>query len=486
MTLLAEGRLSLVAGARSRALRYLAPTAFVTDVLAVSIAGATAALSRDRLDLFDHSDVRVSDTLGLAGPLMMGGWLVALWLVGSYAREVFGVGTDEYRRVLNASVIAAGLVGVGAYLAKFQLSRGFFLMLFLIGIPTLITGRFLLRRALYAARIHGALQQRVVIAGTPSHVDEVAGVLRRETWLGYDVVGALVPAAVGATKTAAGVPVLGRPDQLLEVIEATEADVIFIAGGALDSAGQLRRIAWDLEDHDVQVIVAPSVTDVSAERVKVRPVGGLPLMHIDKPRAVHASRAGKRIFDVLGSSALLVLLAPLLAVAAAWIKLHDRGPMLFVQERTGRDGSTFRCLKFRTMVVDAEERLAELHERVGYQDGLFKMQDDPRITRPGRWLRRFSIDELPQLVNVLRGEMSLVGPRPPLPTEVARYAKDTVRRLRVRPGMTGLWQVSGRADLAFDEAIRLDLYYVDNWSMLQDLAILARTLVAVFSTRGAY
>ena len=160
--------------------------------------------------------------------------------------------------------------------------------------------------------------------------------------------------------------------------------------------------------------------------------------------------------------------------------------MLFAQERIGRDGSTFRCLKFRSMVVDAEQRLAELHAVTGYRDGLFKMEDDPRITRPGRWLRRYSIDELPQLFNVLRGEMSLVGPRPPLPTEVARYAKDTVRRLRVRPGMTGLWQVSGRSDLAFDEAIRLDLYYVDNWSMLQDLTILARTLGAVLGTKGAY
>jgi exopolysaccharide biosynthesis polyprenyl glycosylphosphotransferase len=234
------------------------------------------------------------------------------------------------------------------------------------------------------------------------------------------------------------------------------------------------------------VIVAPSVTDISAERVKVRPVGGLPLMHIDKPRAVHASRAGKRVFDVVGSLALLVLFAPLFVIAAVWVKLHDRGPVLFAQERTGRDGSMFRCLKFRSMVVDAERLLPELHALTGHQDGLFKMEDDPRITRPGRWLRRYSIDELPQLVNVLRGEMSLVGPRPPLPTEVARYARDTVRRLRVRPGMTGLWQVSGRADLAFDEAIRLDLYYVDNWSMLQDLTILARTLGAVLGSRGAY
>ncbi len=486
MTLLAEGRLSLVAGAPHRALRYLAPTAFVTDFVAVSIAGAAAALGRDRLAIFDPSIVQVSDTLGLAGPLLMGGWLLMLWLVGAYSSDVFGAGTDEYKRVLNASVLAAGLVGVCAYLAKFQLSRGFFLLLFILGVPTLIVGRFLLRRALYAARTRGALQQRVVIAGTPAHVDEVARVLRRERWLGYDVVGALVPEATESSKTGTGVPVIGTPDQLLQAVELVDADVIFVAGGALDSSAQLRRIAWELEERDVQVIVAPSVTDVSAERVRVRPVGGLPLMHLDKPRAVHASRAGKRCFDIVGSLTLLMLFAPLLVVSAVWVKLHDRGPVLFTQERTGRDGSSFRCFKFRSMVVDAERRLAELHALIGHQDGLFKMEDDPRITRPGRWLRRYSIDELPQLFNVLRGEMSLVGPRPPLPTEVARYAKDTVRRLRVRPGMTGLWQVSGRSDLAFDEAIRLDLYYVDNWSMLQDLTILVRTLGAVLGTRGAY
>jgi exopolysaccharide biosynthesis polyprenyl glycosylphosphotransferase len=486
MTLLAEMRLSFVAGAPRRALRYLPPTAFLIDVVAVSVAGAAAALGRDRLAIFDPSIVQVSDTLGIAGPVMMGGWLLMLWLVGGYSGDVFGAGTDEYKRVLNASVLAAGLVGVGAYLAKFQLSRGFFLLLFTIGVPTLILGRFLLRRALYAARTHGALQQRVVIAGTPAHIDEVARVLRREAWLGYDVVGALVPTGTDPVETAAGVPVIGTPDRLLQAVEVADADVIFIAGGALDSASQLRRIAWELEERDVQVIVAPSVTDVSAERVRVRPVGGLPLMHLDKPRAVQASRTGKRAFDVAWSLALLVLFAPLLVVSAIWIKLHDRGPVLFAQERTGRDGSTFRCFKFRSMVVDAEQRLAGLQAMTGYQGGLFKMEDDPRVTRPGRWLRRYSIDELPQLFNVLRGEMSLVGPRPPLPTEVARYAKDTVRRLRVRPGMTGLWQVSGRSNLAFDEAIRLDLYYVDNWSMLQDLTILARTLGAVLGTRGAY
>lgn len=206
----------------------------------------------------------------------------------------------------------------------------------------------------------------------------------------------------------------------------------------------------------------------------------------DTVRSAAATRWAKRTFDVAGALALLVLFAPVIALAAARIHLHDRGPVLFRQRRVGRDGEHFRCLKLRSMVVDAEDLLPDLQTRSGHTEGLFKLRDDPRITRPGVWLRRFSLDELPQLVNVLRGEMSLVGPRPPLPTEVSAYTDEMQRRLRVRPGMTGLWQVSGRSELSWDEAIRLDLHYVDNWSMLQDLVILARTFNAVMSGRGAY
>jgi exopolysaccharide biosynthesis polyprenyl glycosylphosphotransferase len=234
------------------------------------------------------------------------------------------------------------------------------------------------------------------------------------------------------------------------------------------------------------VIVAPSVTDVARERVRIRPVGGLPLVHIDPPSAARASRWGKRTFDFVGSLGLIMLMSPVFFWAALQIKLHDRGPVFFRQNRIGKNGDEFSCLKFRTMVTNAEERLAELHRHTGHTVGLFKMKDDPRVTSPGRWLRRYSMDELPQLLNVLRGQMSLVGPRPPLPSEVAHYSEDTRRRLRVRPGMTGLWQVSGRSDLSWAEAVRLDLYYVDNWSMLQDLSILGKTFGAVVRSRGAY
>ncbi len=197
-------------------------------------------------------------------------------------------------------------------------------------------------------------------------------------------------------------------------------------------------------------------------------------------------QAAKRTFDVLGAILLMVAFAPVLLIAAVRIRLHDGGPVIFRQLRVGRDGELFQCLKLRSMVVGAEAMLPELHARSNHTGGLFKLPDDPRVTTPGRWLRRFSLDELPQLVNVLRGQMSLVGPRPPLPTEAAAYTEEMQRRLHVRPGMTGLWQVSGRSDLPWDEAIRLDLLYVDSWSLRQDLMILARTFAAVVRPRGAY
>jgi exopolysaccharide biosynthesis polyprenyl glycosylphosphotransferase len=233
-------------------------------------------------------------------------------------------------------------------------------------------------------------------------------------------------------------------------------------------------------------VVAPSVTDVSSERVRIRPVGGLPLMHLDAPRSTDASRIGKRLFDVAGSLALIIAFSPIFLFASLRIVLHDRGPVLFRQTRIGRDGEEFTCLKYRTMVTNADELIARMQAETGESALLFKMKDDPRITKPGTWLRRYSIDELPQLFNVLRGDMSLVGPRPQVAREVALYNGPMSRRLRVRPGMTGLWQVSGRSELSIEEAIRLDLYYVDNWSMLQDISILGRTVGAVFGSRGAY
>lgn len=485
MSILSEQRARLISATPSRSLRYLPATAFVLDLAIIGACVLIAVLGRRELRFFDMP-ADVSDDVAVYGPFIVAGWLLVLFISGAYEKSVFGAGTDEFKRVANSTLIAAALVGVGCYLVNADLSRGFFVLAFGLALPLLLAGRGIVRRTLHSARRRGALRHRVLIAGSPSHIDEIAGVLRRESWLGYQVVGCLTPPYDLTEETRLGVPVLGNSDDATSVVLESGADVIFFAGGALGSANQMRKVVWDLEHHDVQVVVAPSVTDISSERVRVRPVGGLPLMHIDPPAWSDASRWGKRTFDFLGSLGLILAFSPLMLVAALQIKLSDRGPVLFRQTRIGKDGEEFSCLKFRTMVPNAEELLRKLHEEQGYETGLFKMKEDPRITGPGKLLRRYSLDELPQLFNVLRGEMSLVGPRPPLPIEVASYEADTARRLHVRPGMTGLWQVSGRSDLSWSEAIRLDLYYVDNWSMVQDLSILARTFGAVFSSRGAY
>lgn len=483
MTVAVQQRETLTERILRRPIDYLPFAALGLDCTLVSLAILLGAAARRNLTIFlDPADV--ASSLSIAGPMIAGAWLLMLAARGAYSRQLFGAGTDEYKRIISGSMLTAGLVGVGCYLAKFSLARGFFVLAFGIGVPLLILGRYLLRRAIHRARRRGAFHERALIAGNPGHIDELAAILRRDSWLGYEVAGAI--SDVDFDETPAGVPIVGTLKDMAGAVDATRVDVLFLADGAVSSARDMRQLAWDLESHQVQLIVTPSVTDVASERVKMRPVGGLPLIHIEPPRGVHAVRWAKRVFDVVGAVAILGTFAPLMLFAAARIKVHDHGAVLFRQCRVGRGGVTFDCLKFRSMVTDAEARLDELRTEQASDELLFKMKDDPRVTRPGQWLRRFSVDELPQLFNVLRGDMSLVGPRPPLLNEVARYDDTMHRRLRVRPGMTGLWQVSGRSDLTWEEAIRLDLYYVDNWSMLQDAVILFRTFRAVVRSNGAY
>jgi exopolysaccharide biosynthesis polyprenyl glycosylphosphotransferase len=485
MTMVLESTSRLVSTLARRPSARLQAIAFALDLVLVAATIVASVVWREHITVF-LEPAEISHSLSVAGPLIALVWLIAIAQRGGYDRDAFGAGTDEYKRVIVASLFTAGAVGVGCYLAKFPLSRGFFVIAFGLGIPLLVVGRFALRRAVHRARQRGALHERVLILGSPTHVDEIAGVFRRESWLGYRVAGAIVPSAHEIEETPSGIPVLGATDTIVETVERTGVDVLFVASGALTSSRQMRQIAWDLERHHVQLVVAPSVTDVSSERIRFRPVGGLPLVHLGQPRTLDASRWAKRAFDVLGALCLMVGFAPVLLFVALRIKLHDGGPVLFRHARIGRDGEEFSCLKFRTMVVDAEARLEALQREHGATALLFKLPEDPRVTAPGAWLRRYSLDELPQLFNVLKGDMSLVGPRPQVAREVECYSEPMTRRLLVRPGITGLWQVSGRNDLAVEDAERLDLYYVDNWSMVQDIVILLRTFGAVVRSRGAY
>jgi exopolysaccharide biosynthesis polyprenyl glycosylphosphotransferase len=280
--------------------------------------------------------------------------------------------------------------------------------------------------------------------------------------------------------------VVGGIQEIAAAVRRMDADTIAVAGVTAVPSEALRRLSWELEGSGVDLVVAPAITDIAGPRIVVRPMNGLPVLHVGEPAFSGAQRVLKHGIEVMISALLLLVLFPLLLAVAVLIKLTTPGPVLFKQGRVGHGGRFFVMYKFRTMRCGAEserDNLSVLNELDG---PLFKLRSDPRVTPFGRWLRRYSVDELPQLWNVLMGSMSLVGPRPPLPEEVDAFPIDARRRLLVKPGITGLWQVSGRSDLSWEETLRLDLYYIDNWSVPYDLALLWRTVTAVLAGRGAY
>jgi exopolysaccharide biosynthesis polyprenyl glycosylphosphotransferase len=309
--------------------------------------------------------------------------------------------------------------------------------------------------------------------------------LRRTPQAGFDVVAACVPGAgVGSEDRVNGIPVVGSVSDVAEFAGRNEIDAIVVTGSDLVTPPVLKRIAWDLEPYGTDLVLAPGLTDVAGPRIHTRPVSGVPLLHVEAPGYSGPQQALKRSFDVVGASLLIVIFSLPLLLTAIAVKATSNGPVFFRQERIGVGGKPFTVLKFRSMVLDAESRLEDVMG-AGSVGVFYKPKNDPRVTRVGRFIRRYSIDELPQLFNVLRGSMSLVGPRPQIRLEVEQYDDEVGRRLLVKPGMTGLWQVSGRNNLTLEESVRLDLYYVENWTMAQDLLILVKTFRAVVG-HGAY
>lgn len=463
-------------------------TGIVTaDLLVLSLACVVALMIRQNLAFLETAP-NLTETVVRSAAIIVAAWMLALKFSGATNPRLVAVGPEIYRNVMVGSLGAVGLVGAALFLTDFPLSRPFFVTLFLAGPLLLLLVRVLARRCVNLARTRGHLRSQVLVVGSTGHVRGIVRTLTREVWLGYDVVGAISPISDKQREQGAGVPILGDESQLLDLVRAEQPDIVLFTAGSSASAEEFRRVAWELEGLEVSVIVVPAVSEISGDRIRMRPVAGLPLVHMDLPRPSKALKNGKRLFDIVGSALLLLMLAPVLAVVALCVHLGDGGGVIFRQQRVGRSGERFEFLKFRSMVIDAEARRAELEQlaRDRGNDVLFKMSDDPRITRVGKLLRRYSLDELPQLWNVLRGDMSLVGPRPALPREVNGYDGDAHRRLAVRPGITGLWQVSGRSDLSWDDTVRLDLFYVDNWSFMQDLLILVRTVRAVLASRGAY
>jgi exopolysaccharide biosynthesis polyprenyl glycosylphosphotransferase len=416
-------------------------------------------------------------------------WLLSLKLMRGYDIGLMGYGVDEYRRVSAATIRLAGAIAIVGYVVDLGVARWFLVLSFAIGLVGLAVGRYGARKWLHHARKRdGSWSRQVLVVGDAVHINELVATLRREPYAGYHVVGACIPDALIAPvpQRLGDVPVVGSFRTVLEAVESTGVDTVAVTTSGELTAIRLRRLGWQLEGTGVDMVLAPALTDVAGPRIHTRPVAGLPLIHVEAPEFRGGRKLVKGFFDRAAALVALTLASPVLLVIAIAIKLDGRGPVFFRQTRVGMSGKEFGVFKFRTMVVNAEEVLAQLKARNETNGLMFKMRDDPRVTRVGRFLRRYSLDELPQLVNVLVGQMSLVGPRPPLPREVARYDGDVARRLLVKPGITGLWQVSGRSDLSWEDGIRLDLYYVENWSLTADLAILWKTLGAVVASRGAY
>jgi exopolysaccharide biosynthesis polyprenyl glycosylphosphotransferase len=414
-------------------------------------------------------------------------WLAAMAIAGTYDSRFIAAGTEQYRRVVSGAVWVLAAAGFASFALHANLSRAFVLVAIPAAAVFTIAERYAVRRLLHRQFAAGRAAHRVLVIGLPPDVRELVVHMRRAFHAGFGVVAALTPGESSAPALAAGVSWAGADlEGIVQKATDARANTIVVAAPHLLAPGWLRRLSWDLEGTDIELVLAPAITDIAGPRIRTRPVDGLPLLCVEKPQFDGPHRFAKSTVDRALSGAGLVALSPLLLVAALAVRLSGRGPVLYTQTRVGLRGEPFALLKFRTMRVDAEAQQPLLSERNESDGVLFKIRRDPRITAVGAFMRRWSIDELPQLWNVVRGHMSLVGPRPPLPSEVERYGSDVHRRLLVKPGITGLWQVSGRSDLSWDETVRLDLHYVDNWSFGLDLVLLWKTLGSVLRGRGAY
>lgn len=481
----------VVADAQARAVAMPVATAwqlrYVRLLKTIDLLGISLGLTTG---LFARFGVRPVALHGAPYPLVLAAagvlWLVALSAGGCYDRRILGNGAAEFKRVATSCFRLVGAVAVVSFVLKLDLARGLVAVAFPCGAAFLLSFRYGARKWLHRQRRLGGWCQRVLVVGDRKNVAYLARTLNREQYAGYRVIGACVPHAEAGTQLPGGIAVLGTVTSAVAAARAEMVDAIAVTASTGVTAEAVRRLGWELEGSGIGLMLAPALTDVAGPRIHITPAAGLPLLHVDEPEFTGARRVYKEVADRVIAAAVLVLLAPLGTVLALAVKLGSDGPVLFRQQRVGLDGRTFSLLKFRSMYVDAEARLAELAAANEHDGLLFKMREDPRVTRVGRWLRKYSLDELPQLWNVVRGDMALVGPRPPLPSEVARYESDVRRRLLVKPGITGLWQVSGRADLSWEDSVRLDLYYVENWSPALDAMILWKTFFAVVKGTGAY
>ncbi len=473
-------------------LRRYQLVAVCTDLAAAGVAAFLAYMVRFMVVGTEADQATASWTYPLICYSLPVLWVVVVACNRAYEGRFVGVGPAEFQRAFRAFLYLTVLVSFASYATKTELARGFVLVALPVTVCLTVIGRYSARKALHRQRARGHASSSVIVVGGPHSIVDLVTKLRGDVHAGMRVVGACLPIELCEDPEAvrilhdAGIPILGDLDSIREVVLLARASTVAVTSSQEIGADRLRWISWQLEGMETDLVVSPGLVEIAGARLHIRPILGLPLLHVEQPQFSGPRRVLKDGIDRTVAAAVLVILAPTLLTIGVIIRLTSKGPALFKQTRVGRDGQVFTLVKFRSMTADAADRLDDLAQHDEGNGVLFKLREDPRVTRVGRVLRKYSLDELPQLLNVVSGKMSLVGPRPPLPAEVAKYEDHVRRRLLVKPGLTGLWQVSGRSDLSWDESVRLDLRYVENWSPVLDLMILWKTVRAVVHGEGAY
>ncbi|GIG38792.1 sugar transferase [Cellulomonas phragmiteti] len=460
----------------------------ITDALAIAIAVGLAYAVRFPLDGQAYVSGEFSPSYLAVSVILFLAWFTVLTMGRTRDRRLMGAGPAEYSRLFEVTWHLFAGVAVVAFLFRMEIGRGYLGIAAPLGLALLLTSRAAWRRLLQRHRDAGLDQCPVLVIGPWHKAATLIEDFHRNPRAGYRVVGVCLPDTVGPmVKDIDGVPVLGTHTEAAEIAKRHRVAAVAVTGSDAMTGDAVRRLGWDLEGTGIDLALTLALTDVAGPRVLMQPVNGLPLMYVDAPQFRGSKYVVKSLFDWVGAAAITALISPVLLVLALLVKTTSRGPVFYAQERIGKDGRTFRMLKFRSMQVGAHDRLAEVlaAEGVDSVGAFYKPKNDPRVTRIGRVLRRYSLDELPQLLNVLRGDMSLVGPRPQIAAEVATYDRAAHRRLLVKPGLTGLWQVSGRSNLDPRAAMRLDVSYVENWTLFGDVLILVRTARAMVAGDGA-
>jgi exopolysaccharide biosynthesis polyprenyl glycosylphosphotransferase len=461
--------------------RRRAALVVITDALAAGLSVTGLLLVRFGLPAASGSNQQI---LAIA---LVPAWLIALVLAGGYDTRFLATGTEQYRRVVRGAAWLLAMVSFIAFATHSDVSRS----VVLTSVPVIafltIIERHAWLRQLQRRFARGWAKHLVVAIGTPGELGDLVDHMHRTSASGLRIVAAITPGEVSCPLLPGGVAWAGGTlKSVAAIVESFGADTLAIAGSQVLPRGDLRRLSWELEDTDIDLVVAPAMTDIAGPRIRIRPVEGLPLLHIERPQFSGPQLVVKSLIDRTTAGLLIVMLSPVLVVCAATVRLTSAGPITYRQVRVGLRGEHFTILKFRSMRIGADTTRAEIADVNEREGALFKIRRDPRTTAFGRFMRRWSLDELPQLFNVINGSMSLVGPRPLPVADVEQIDDDARRRTLVKPGMTGLWQVSGRSDLTWEELLRLDLHYVDHWSVGLDLILLWRTLAAVVRGRGAY